>query len=207
MKVSFSGPEDTVERLAEIEALLPKIDFIKSIIEPAILDRMTPIFVKALRAELEVYRAYPKRTGDPRLMIKSFDPRSNKSCFMGKAFKANHHITDIELDKYRKAIGTINHPMWGKVTLLEIWGGDHFVDYNSMVLAAFKYGMGINKNCPTLKFHVNPLYVNKNTGKTVLDEEQKQYLKDLNLLHAQAEVFGARTLKEANAAENKKRRR
>lgn len=200
MLLRYHGPDDSPERTAEIEALLPKQTIIETILEPSIEKRLFKVLEQCLKAELEIYKKYPKRTfknpEEAKKEIVDFDPRHPSTCFMGKAFKANTTWTDVELDRYRKAIGTIPHPVWGKCTLLEIWGGDHIADHRQMVLGAFKYAAGINKNCPPLKFYVNPLFQNKKSGdfkKTQVEIEDEEYRE---LLLAQALVFGVNTPKK-----------
>ena len=121
---------------------------------------------------------------------------------MGKAFKGNSGFTDSELSYYRKRIGTIPHPTWGDCTLLEIWGGDHIANHKKMVLDAFKYGLGLIKNCPTISIHVNPLFQNKKSGIFTVTEEEKEEAEYRELLLAKALFFGVNEPKS-----NKKRRR
>lgn len=180
-----------------IESILPKQTIISSILEPSIEERLFNILSKCIKEELEVYRKFPKRTAlkeesTAKLEVKDFDPRHPTTCFMGKAFKSNNKITDSELRDYRNAIGTIPHPVWGKCTLLEIWGGDHIAEHKEMVIAAFKYGAGIIKNCPTIKVFINPLFQNKDSGIfTVTDEEREEH-EYHELLLAKALFYGVK---------------
>ena len=193
--------ESDPKRLKAIEKALPQEPFIDTMVQPELDKRMRSVLLRALKAEIEVYKNYPKRMEEkPKKAKKTFDPRNNKTCFMGKGFKANDHLTDKELLAYRKAIGTINHPEWGDCTLLEIWGGDHFEKYPSMVRSVFSYCTGMRKTLPTVKIHVNPLFANKHTGKRKLSAEQKQYKEDMDDLLAKAIVYGVRTPAQARRA-------
>lgn len=198
--------ETNKKRLAKIEKVLPKETIISTTLEPEIEKRMFDVLEKCIRAELEIYRAYPKRkpVSEEKVsasdMVKTFDPTNNKTCFMGKGFKANDGITDSELSHYRKAIGTIIHPVWGNCTLLEIWGGDHFEDYNEMVVGAFKYGMNLCEECPDIKVYTNPLFQNKKSKNFKLSPEQQQYKDDMDLLLAKAIIFGVKDPKEGYKA-------
>lgn len=202
--VNYKDEKDSPERDQLIKDLLPKESIISQFLEPAIEKKLFAILAKCIRAELEIYRKYPKKPIDPinldKNKVKDFDPRNNGTCFMGKGFKSNDSWTDAELRKYRKAIGTIPHPVWGNCTLMEIWGGDHFEEHNKMVVGAFKYGIGLIKNCPPIKIHVNPLFQNKKSKNFKLSESQQQYNDDMEMLLAKAQVFGVKEPK-------KKRRR
>lgn len=116
---------------------------------------------------------------------------------MGKGFKANSAVQDSELTTYRNKIGRINHPIWGDVTLLEIWGGDHFEDYREMVTGVFKYGMNITDTCPEIEVHVNPLFQNKKSKQFKLSKAQQEYKDEMDLLLAKAMIFGVKDPKEA----------
>lgn len=194
IKYGDQSPEGKA-REALIEQVLPKKTLIETMLRPK-LDVMKPLLLKMLYAELEIYRAYPKKPLETvekaKEAEKTFDPRNNKTCFQGKGFRGNDDITDNELYEYRKAVGTFNHSEWGDCTLLEVWGGDHFELYPAMVKAAFKYGSGINKTRPILKFHVNPLFKNKHTGVTKLSKEQKAHKKVMDHLLAEAQMFGTK---------------
>ena len=183
-------------RTALIESILPKETLIKTMLTPK-LNSMTPTLLKMLYAELEVYRQFPKTPLEDiekaKKEVKTFDPRNHTSCFQGKAFKVKDNTWgDAELQDYRNAVGTFHHAEWGDATLLEIWGGDHFKDYPKMVKAAFKYGANINKTKPVLKFHINPLFMNKKSGKTKMTPEQKQYQEDMDLLLHKAMIYGVK---------------
>lgn len=205
MRVRFIEEGDD-ERLEVIKKLLPKETIICKNLEPEIENRLFDIIAKCIREELEIYRAYPKRKPKSEIietkeeMVKSFNPTNNKTCFMGKGFKANDQLEDVELTYYRKHIGTIIHPVWGNCTLLEIWGGDHFEDHNEMVVGAFKYGMNMTHDCPEIKVHVNPLFQNCKSKKFHLSEEQQQYKDDMDMLLAKALVFGVKTPVESRRA-------
>lgn len=194
--------EEREERRRSIEAILPKQTIISSILEPSIEKRLFNVLAECVREELEVYKNFPKRTlmaesEKAKEDIKDFDPRHPKTCFMGKAFKGNYKYTDADLAMYREAIGTIPHPTWGKCTLLEIWGGDHIAEHKQMVLGAFKYAAGIIKNCPTIKFHVNPLFQNKKSGEFKITDEEKEENEYRELLMAKALFYGVKEPRNA----------
>ena len=139
------------------------------------------LLLEMLLKEIEVYRKFPKDNGkyDP----KHFDPRNHKTCFMGMGFFSNGQggWRDVDLLKYRQSVGTLHHPVWGnKVTLLEIWGGDHFERWPDMVKAVYAYGWGKGK-LPEVKFYVNPLIVSKDTGTFKMDEEDKEQQRSMQL--------------------------
>lgn len=208
MNVRFRDNQDTPERDKKIKEALPKQTLISTILEPAIESRMFDVIAECIKSELEVYRKYPKKEKveeKKEQMEETFDPRNNGTCFMGNAFKANDHVVDAELIKYRRAIGTIIHPIWGDCTLLEIWGGDHFEEHNDMVTGAFRYGMNLSDECPEIKVYVNPLFQNKKSKTFHLTEEQQQYKDDMEMLLAKAIVFGVREPKEARRIRNKRR--
>ena len=205
MNIRFSGGKnDTPERHQLIKDVLPKESIIATVLEPQIESRLFDVLALCIRQELEIYRKYPK---DPKfdseepepeeVAVKTFDPRNNDTCFMGKGFKKNSDVTDYELTIYREAIGTIPHPVWGKCTLLEIWGGDHFEDHNEMVVGAFKYGMNMSDKCPDIKVFVNPLFQNKKSKTFKLSEAQQRYKDEMDELLAKAIVFGVRTPEQA----------
>lgn len=196
MNINYSFSDDEPNRKELIENVLPKQTIISSILEPSIESRLFGILAKCVREELEIYRNYPKRTlkelEEAKKQVKDFDPRHPTTCFMGKAFKGNYKLTDAELTRYRQAVGTIPHPIWGKCTLLEIWGGDHIAEYKEMVLGAFKYGAGINKNCPTIHVHVNPLFQNSKSGVFTVTDEEKEEEEYRELLLAKALFYGVK---------------
>lgn len=201
MHIEFHDKNDTPARKAKIKEVLPKETFIASILEPSIEKHLFGVLAECIKKELEVYRAYPKNPNfgtneTTEQKIESFDPRSNETCFMGKGFRANASATDVELAKYRKAVGTINHPVWGDCTLMEIWGGDHFEEHTDMVKDAFKYGMGTIDVCPTIKVYVNPLFQNKHSKTFKISEAQQQYKDDMDMLLAKAIVWGVKEPKK-----------
>ena len=198
MILNYVG-DDAENRKEIIEKILPKETIISSILEPSIESKLFGLLAKCIREELEIYRKFPKKTfstENPKEQVKTFDPRNNGTCFMGKGFRANSEVTDKDLVNYRKAIGTINHPIWGDCTLLEIWGGDHFEEYNKMVVGAFKYGMNLTDKCPVIKVHVNPLFQNRKSKEMLLTDAQKQYKKDMEMLMAKAMVYGVKEPKK-----------
>lgn len=207
MIINYTDEQDSRGRNEKIKATLPKQSIISAMLEPELNKRLYGVLAKCIRAELEIYRAYPKKVKENEPvaeMEKTFDPRNNDTCFMGKAFKANKHITDSELSIYRKAIGTVNHPVWGDCTLLEIWGGDHFEEHNKMVVNAFRYGMNLTNTCPAIKVFVNPLFKNENSKEFKLSKAQKEYQDDMEMLMAKAMIFGVRTPKEAQKERQRK---
>lgn len=205
MNVKFIS-KDHEKRTEEINKILPKETIIATTLEPAIEKRLFDIIAMCVEKELAIYRQYPKRKNisadkeTPKEMIETFDPRNNDTCFMGKGFRSNGDITDSELNDYRKAIGTIHHPIWGDCTLLEIWGGDHFEEHNEMVISAFKYGIGMIDTCPEIKVHVNPLFQNKKSKDFKLSAAQQEYRDEMDNLLARAMVFGVKSPEEARKA-------
>ena len=196
-------------REAKIKALLPEKTLVQTMLMPK-LDMMYPLLLKMLYAELEIYRAYPKKpleeSGNAKIALKTFDARNHTTCFQGKAFKVTDHTYgDADLHDYRRAVGTFNHAEWGDATLLEIWGGDHMKEYGDMVKQAFKYGANIINTRPVLKFHVNPIFMNIKSGRTKLTDEQKIYKYDQDLLLAKAQLWGVRTQTESYKAEDSRR--
>lgn len=184
-----------------IGEILPKQTITSLLLEPAIERLLFAILAECVISELEIYRLYPKRNKEkPVEKVKTFDPRTNDKCFMGKSFKANNHITDSELFEYRKAVGTINHPIWGDCTLMEIWGGDHFEEHNEMVVNAFRYGIGLIDERPEIRFYTNPLFQNKKSKEFKLSAEQQEYKKEMDELLAKALIFGVRTPIQARNA-------
>jgi hypothetical protein len=191
-------------RDALIKNLLPKKSLVQTMLMPK-LDNVYPTLIKMLYAELEIYRAYPKKpldeSGKAKTALETFDARNHTTCYQGKAFNVRDTVYgDADLADYRKAVGTFNHAEWGDATLMEVWGGDHMKDYPEMTREAFKYGANLINTRPVLKFHVNPLFMNINTGKTKLTADQKIYQYDQDLLLAKAMTWGARTQKEAYKA-------
>ena len=135
MIISYNQDE---ERAALAKAALPESPIAAPVLEAyqSAMDQLQEPIVEAVKAELEIYRNYPKRgshDGD-------FNPREPTTCFMGKGFLANHGLTDSELKMYREAVGRFEHPTWGHCSILECWAATHFPDYPEMVRAAFDYG-------------------------------------------------------------------
>jgi hypothetical protein len=173
----------TPEHLAAIQAVLP---------DKPITDELVPILLKlckkhliaALKQEIEIYKAFPKRG---RMDKFTFDTTNHKTCFMGQGFnvKSGELYGDADLKDYRKGVGTYKHGTWGDCTLLEIWGGDHFKEHKAMVKAVFSYCKGERETLPPLKFYVFPLFSNSKSGRWTLDEDDKnvfeyEYLSQLN---------------------------
>jgi hypothetical protein len=164
---------DTLEKKKFREKHLPKITLIKSILEPALHELLQDALLQTLRAEIEVYKAFPKNNANPD--INTFNPTNHKKCFMGLGFgQRNGGFSDADLRDYRKAIGTIHHPEWGNCTLLEIWGGDHFVRYPKMVKGVFLYCYNKRKTLPKLFFESTPFLKTELTGITQPDEDDKE---------------------------------
>jgi hypothetical protein len=203
VRYTDSSPEGKA-RVALIKKILPKKSLVETFLAPKV-KAMYPTLLNMLYAELEIYRAYPKKpleeSGKAKAAVKTFEPRNHTTCFQGKAFKVKDRtFGDADLVDYRRAIGTFNHAEWGDATLMEIWAGDHMKDHSKMVIKAFKYGANLIKTRPVLKFHVNPLFKNRTSGKTMLTKEQEIYNYDQDLLLAKAMTWGARTPQEANRA-------
>lgn len=150
---------------AAILAVLPKEPIVSRDINLQVLNTNRKRLITMLKAEIEVYRAFPNKD---RYEPDKFTPRNSRQCFMGQAFTANGHgfedWTDYNLKRYRESVGTIDHETWGNVTLLEIWGGDHFEKYPKMVKDVFDYGHGQRKTLPKLNFYINPFYKNSESG-------------------------------------------
>lgn len=202
------------EREKEMLPFLPEVTILDSLVKPKI-EKLYPTFTKAIKEEIEILRKIPKgelvtsdlpsKDKEKEWDEKSFEPRHPSSCFMGKVFKQKVGQSTTPLNLYREKIGTVRHEIWGDVTLLEIWGGDHYKDYPKMVESVFRYIYGYRGTLPKgIKFHVNPLTPNSKTGKmreTVEDKERREWFEDL---HARAEVFGVRTAKEASRARKRR---
>lgn len=197
-----------------LKPFLPEETIIDRIIKPKV-ESMFPTLLRALKEEIEIYRSMPKESiTDDDVPTKSdhekewdekkFDPRHPTTCFMGKAFKQKPGFTTSALELYRKRIGTIQHQVWGNVTLLEIWGGDHYKNYPKMVEGVFRYAYGVRKTLPRgVKFYINPLTPNDLTGSmnsTKAEKEQREYFEDL---YARAQVFGVRTAAQARKDKRK----
>lgn len=197
MQVNFID-ENSEKRNKLISKILPDKTIIETVLEPQIEKVLFGTIADCIRQELEIYRRFPKRTEEKKAeMIKTFNPTNNETCFMGKGFKANNHVTDSDLYLYRNKIGKVNHPIWGDVTLMEIWGGDHFEEHNEMVVNAFKYGMNIIDECPEIKVFVNPLFQNKKSKNLKLSTAQQEYKDEMDMLLAKAMIFGVKDVKQA----------
>jgi len=187
---------DTPEKKALREKVLPKSDLIESLLVPALEKKMKSTLVDILKQEIEIYKAFPK-TG--KMNVKTFDPRNHKTCFQGQAHDVQNTVYgSADLAEYRKKVGTIAHSVWGKCTLLEIWAGDHFENYTYMVTQVFKYCKGDIKNLPPIKFHVMPLFNNNKTGKYKTDDDDREvalhkYKIELN---GQLAEYGKKPVKE-----------
>jgi hypothetical protein len=172
---SEGSAEEQQKRKDLIEQILPKESIVESYIEPQLMEATKDVLIKALKKEIEVYKAFPKMGKyDPN----TFDTRNPSTCFMGQGFRYNtaglEGWTDAELHRYRAAVGMIDHQEWGKTTLLEIWGADHFKEHPEMVRDVMKYAWGLRKTMPPVEFYVNPFFKNKKTGQMVLTEGDKE---------------------------------
>lgn len=184
-------PEER-QRRELINKILPRKTIVSDFLQPRLMEAMHDVLIKALKKEIEIYKAYPK-TG--KYNPNTFDTRSNDTCFMGQGFQANglgpEGWYDADLAEYRLAIGTIAHKEWGDCTLLEIWGGDHFKDYPEMVRGVMEYAWGRRKTMPELQFHINPFFKNASSGKMQLSEQQQEttaQAKHLNKVSAYLEI-------------------
>lgn len=157
-----------------IAQVLPEKPIVEEFLQPRLMEAMEDVLVKSLKKEIEIYKAYPK---SGKYDMKTFDTRSPDRCFMGQGFKWNgvgaENWTDAELQEYRRRIGTLAHMEWGDVTLLEVWGGDHFEQWPEMVQGVMRYCWGERKTLPDIQFHVNPFFKNKVTGKMVLSADMQ----------------------------------
>lgn len=173
-KFTDNSPEGQ-KRQKLIEQVLPKESIVGKFLQPRLMEAMSDILIKALKQEIEIYKAYPKAG---KYNPDTFDTRSNDTCYMGQGFKGNgfgvEGWSDYELNEYRKAIGTLSHSEWGNCTLLEIWGGDHFESHKEMVTGVMEYAYGLRKTMPDVKFYVNPLYKNDASGKMILSKAVKE---------------------------------
>lgn len=163
------------KRMKLIKQILPKKSIVDSFLQPRLMEAMNDVLIKALKKEIEVYKAYPKKGQyDPT----TFDTRSTDTCYMGQGFKGNgfgvENWYDAELQDYRQAIGTIAHMEWGNCTLLEIWGGDHYVSHKDMVVGVMEYAFGIRATMPELHFYTNPFFKNRDSGEMILSAGVKE---------------------------------
>jgi len=193
IKWSHGTKEEQVEREKLIEKVLPKEPIIDSYLEPNLMKSMERVLIKALKREIKIYKAFPKTNAkyDP----EKFNPRNNTQCFMGQGFAYNGHGMegwyDADLRLYRAKVGMIAHKAWGTCTLLEIWGGDHFKDWNKMVVDTFKYCYGEIPRLPKLQFHINPFYRNAKSGAMEVTAEQAEEMagaQHLNKIAAYIEI-------------------
>jgi hypothetical protein len=165
---SFKFTDNSPEGKAReelINNLLPKEPITGVGIHDKILKSTKKQAIEMLKQEIEIYRTFPKK-GEFNPEI--FTPRNSRQCFMGQGFRANGRgfegWTDHDLVRYRHAVGTIDHPTWGNVTLLEIWGGDHFEKWPKMVKEVFLYGWGQRDTMPKVTFHISPWAKNDKSG-------------------------------------------
>ena len=173
----------TPEHIAAMKAALPDHPITDDLI-PILLKLSKKHLLAALKQEIEVYKAFPKRGRMDKL---TFDTTNHKTCFMGQGFnvRSGELYDDADLRDYRTAVGTFKHGTWGNATLLEIWGADHFKNYKPMVRGVFSYCKGERTTLPSLTFHIFPLFSNKSSGRWALDEDDKdvfryKYLTELN---------------------------
>lgn len=148
-----------------INQVLPKVPITGAAINDKILESTRSQAIEMLKQEIEVYKAFPRKGV---YKPDEFNPRNSRQCFMGQGFTANGNgfegWTDYDLVRYRTAVGTIAHEVWGNVTLLEIWGGDHFKDHKKMVKDVFLYCNREKKKLPKIDFYINPFNKNDNSG-------------------------------------------
>ena len=164
---------DNPERQKKIEEVLPAQPLTETHLFPLFWEMTRTILLKMLLMEIEIYKAFPKENGKYDLEL--FEPRNNKTCFLGLGFFRNGQggWQDKDLITYRKRVGTISHHVWGSnVTLLEIWGADHFEKYPDMVKGVYAYCYEQGP-LPEIQFYVNPLYLSKETGIWQPNEEDK----------------------------------
>lgn len=160
------------EREKKIQEVLPVAPLTQTILMPALEQLQEPL-LQMLRAEIEIYKAFPKENGT--FDLEQFNPRNHKTCFLGLGFfsTGQGEWQDADLVRYRRGVGTLHHPVWGNaVTLLEIWGGDHFEKYPDMVKGVYAYCYDQGP-LPKLFFRANPFIVTENTGTFYLDEEDE----------------------------------
>lgn len=173
-KFTDDSPEGR-KRTALIKSLLPKKSIIDGFLQPRLMEAMNDVLIKALKKEIEIYKAYPK-VGQ--YVPGTFNPRSTDTCFMGQGFRGNgfgvENWSDAELAEYRKAVGTIAHTEWGNCTLLEIWGGDHFEKYPDMVKGVMAYAFGATTTMPDIQFHINPFFKNSKSGSMLLSAQVQE---------------------------------
>lgn len=165
------------EHRKEVDRVLPKKTFVETRLLPALKKRMTTVLLSCLKAEIAVYKAFPKINN--KFNPATFDPRNGRSCFMGQGFYANaqgalESWTDADLKEYRTKVGTIKHAVWGECTLLEIWAADHYDKYPAMVKAVHTYCYNKSKKLPRLKIEIMPLIANADSGKYLETKEDKE---------------------------------
>lgn len=175
-----NSPEG-IAREELIQQVLPAKPIIEEIMDGSFIITRAKL-TKMLIEEIEVYKAFPKKGNYD---LEKFNTRNSRECFMGQGFKANSSgfegWTDYDLARYRKAVGTIQHPTWGDVTLLEIWGGDHFEKYTKMVKEVHRYCHHERKTRPPVKFWINPLHANRQSG--TWDPHEDELWQEANRQH------------------------
>ncbi len=164
-KYSSGTKEEQKAREELINKVLPKEPLISKKINDGSFIITRKELTEALIKEIEIYKAFP-RAGEYK--PDTFNPRNSHDCFMGQGFMANGRgfegWEDHDLRRYRQAVGTIVHKTWGTCTLMEIWGGDHFEKYPDMVKNVFLYCNGERTTMGKVKFWINPLYANDQSG-------------------------------------------
>lgn len=181
------GPEYDAAK----EAALPKIPITHTILVPALKKYFKKYLLQCLLAEIEIYKLFPKTEAEYK--PQELEPRDHHTCLMGQTFKnggGNGLGTECwhsaHLRDYRRKVGTINHPVWGNCTVLEIWAADHFEKYPKMVREVHMYAYGELEKLPKIKFEVMPFILTDETGKIVKgkdalaqeaarEEQQKDY--------------------------------
>ena len=180
----FIRSNDTPEKKKFREEGFPKKPFTETILMPFLRSMMQGVLIEMLRAEIEIYKAFPKNNAKPDLA--TFNPTNPKTCFMGMGFlQKSDQWQDADLEEYRQRIGTMHSKVWGDCTTLEIWAADHFVRHPEMVTGVFKYCYGMQKTLPNLYFESMPFMYNDLTGANTPDEDDREdalneYLYNLN---------------------------
>ena len=151
IRVNFNA-DKRGKLLADLPAA-PLTEALKEAFNKTFEQTLAPIMRDALLEEIEIFRAIDKPNN--RFNLDSFNPTTNGDCFMGQGFFANGDMIDEDLEIYRKRVGTIEHPVWGNCTLLEIWGADHFNGHRDMVRSVWEYVTGKTDAQPEIAIHVN----------------------------------------------------